>query len=358
MPVSGGLNLYQIPSGGQTTKQSSGLKITIFGRPRFTPDGQRVALVETTSITLWNTSAGTADDPEQPLWSTNNVGNGEGEFDELGTILAVADFKPLAERQRYLRHPGVTLYETDTGKPLLAISLTPSVVETMGFVPNRPMLITAGADGYASMWDLDQLLADPSLKDLPDDVLWNRLTDPDPAPAYRAAIELDKRKRLSAECSLLAPDLLSSHNARMFDHWIEQLSSPISSVKETAHKQLEHAGPAAAPAVRNAIARHPGSEIEARLSDILRLIQVDGDAPVPQLDIELLRARRAMRCLAWSSDPAAPRSGRTPRRHTTPQSCDATGNDGFRRFKADHAGARRPRRTPWQLIGQDAIALK
>ena len=95
VPVQGGLNLYEIPSGGQILKRCEGLQSTILGRPQFSDDGQSVALIEISSITLWKTAAGSADDTGQPQWTIPSLGNGEGAFDELGLILAAADCKPL-----------------------------------------------------------------------------------------------------------------------------------------------------------------------------------------------------------------------------------------------------------------------
>jgi WD40 repeat protein len=305
VPVAKGLNLYEIPTGGLIVKRSDTLNTTILGQPIFSPDTRRVALVETAGIALWNSTAGTADEANHPLWEMSQLGDGVGNFDELGMVLAVADFLPNIGGARDMRKAGVTLYETDSGKPIVRLSGVPAVVEAVNFVPGRSQLITAGADGCATLWDLRALLLDPSVSDFSDAQLWEQMKDPDPAPAYRAAAELDRRGRLVALCTTLSADVLSVSDDKRFQRWIAELSSSDEKRKESAHKKLEHAGAAAIAEVSRAIAQHPGGETEARLNDILRLISINGDAAPRGNPAGVLQAKRAVRWLAWSPDKLA-----------------------------------------------------
>jgi WD40 repeat protein len=307
IPIDGGIDMYLVATGGLIAKHCDGLHNTLACRPRFSPDGNKVALVDATSLTVWDTSPNTDANSGRPIFTLARHGTGVGEFDDLGTFIAVADLDPLlTNAMQKQSHGGVSLYETDTGQLVATLPNTPADVQAIRWIPHHPWLVTAGSDASATLWDLTDLFADPTLHALPVASLWSQLGGDNAAAAYRAGAELVRRNLLVDQCRSLPASAFGGGSAQVIQKWIAQLSSPDAKEKESAHKHLEAAGSAARSAVRAALASHPGGETEDRLTDIARIIHSDeADDASAVSNPDLTRARRALRWLKWSSDPAS-----------------------------------------------------
>jgi WD40 repeat protein len=311
VPVDTGMNLYTLSTGGVITRRRQGLVNSYLARPRFSPAGDQVVLGDVRGISVWDTTAGTADKGSTPTLSLPTFGTSEVEFDDLGTLLAVSDFPPGTVEPYDYQHPSVSIYDPHSGKLIVRLPSMPAPVEAIRFVPNHPWLLTAGADANITQWDLLSLFASAPLANKTAEQLWNQMAYPDPASAFAAGVELLRRGELLHQTASLNSKLLMSHDARVIQQWIDELASPDSKTREAAHKHLEAAGAAAIPQVRSALAAHPGGEQEDRLTDIAHLIGVDDDQPEQdQRDAQLDRARWAVRFLKWSTDPAAPAEAR------------------------------------------------
>ena len=188
----------------------------------------------------------------------------------------------------------VTVYESATGRAVLSIPID-RMDSPVCFVPHRPWYVTAQADGTALVWDVRTILG-PVGPDRSDDQLWADLAGDDPAAAYRAGFALADRGRLAARAAAAG---VVDDRAR-WRSLIARLAAADGRERESAHRQLERAGPAAATEVRRALAAHPGGEVEARLADLARLDAAPpapaAEAP-PEADRDAVRRERVLTLL-------------------------------------------------------------
>ena len=257
------------------------------------PDARFLAVGGNQQMALYSTTVPAGDAPQR-LWTVPAATTSrEPTFDHTGEWLAV----PTLSDDPRTNGSALTVFETATGRPILTLP-TAGMDSRIAFVPHRPMYVATEADGMAVVWDVRPLLHPDVGTRRTNDQLWADLADNDPAVAYRAGLVLADRGQLRVR---------SHPPAGTGDGWaavVAELSSPDRAKREAAHKRLEGAGPAAADAIRRALASHPGGETEARLADLARL-SVD-DPPQPAAEgpsaSDALRRQRVARLLDWTTD--------------------------------------------------------
>ena len=208
---------------------------------------------------------------------------------------------------------GAVVFEADTGQPIVSLRGHAARVQQVRFVPGRPpRVVTGSADGTAIVWDVAAALraTAPVAPDRTDDRLWTDLSADDATTAYRAAVALHDRGHLAR--LLTSPPATKPSARTTYQALIAQLSAPDRPTRESAHRQLEAAGPAAAAAVRRALDAHPGGEAEVRLADLARLDEADGPMPADPGTSDdpahLATARRRAAIVAdWFGDAATTR---------------------------------------------------
>ena len=308
-----------------------------YSRARFSPDSrwltieidQKIAvfearrLLDMTNATVSGTTVVNGRQVQRPPVSTappvwlhqiDGFVDGDFRFSSSSELLA------RVESTTVYSTGSVSVLEVRSGKTVFTIPTNTPAAVMAAFVPSKPVLVTGDTAGTALSWDIRKLLFsgdDPSVaKAKSDDQLWSAMSDPDPSVAYRAGFVLMDRQQLVARAIPLMP--LSQVDPGSTDQihlLIAQLDSPVSADREKAHKVLEGKGAAAIAEVRIALGRHPGGELEERLTDIARVIGADDPTtPVPSaaaattmpvVSADLLRTARVVQLLEWCDDPKA-----------------------------------------------------
>jgi WD40 repeat protein len=308
-----------------------------FGRPvpmdgpfsynRFTvsPDGAWLATKQGQRLAVFATDALMAGQAE-PAWTAEQSRYGSSSaapvFSDDSSWVAVD--MPISG-SRMPPAWGTAVFESATGRHVL--DLPTGMFASIRFPAGRPIAVSTEQTGTLLVWDLRAAIAAtgpaPAVTES-DASLWDDLAADDPAAALRAGFALLDRGHLRRFVGGATPVTAKPAVAVMpttapdWSQLIADLSSPDRRKKEWAHRRLEEGGPAAAAAVRRALARHPGGETEARLADIARL-QPDAAPPAaippevapPTADGAVkrteVRRRRAGQLLAWSTPPSATR---------------------------------------------------
>jgi WD40 repeat protein len=222
-------------------------------------------------------------------------------FEDLGRALAFsADSRLLACRGTDDdRH--VNLVEVATGKRVRQFDGHQGRVQGLAFSGDGRMLVTAGADAVALVWDLTGLAGqEVRLSARQCEQKWTDLADADPARAYQAGWELTATARgLQLLQKRLRP--AAAVAAEQVARWIRELDADNFEVRSAATAALEKLGRRAEAPLRQAQKGSPGLEPRRRLERLLKRLEREVLSP------EQLRSLRAIAALEAVGTPEARR---------------------------------------------------
>jgi len=177
-------------------------------------------------------------------------------------------------------------------------------VRALALTPSGRELAVGLEDGHIAVWPLRSLLAPERTHAWPlrpGDlaVLWQRLADPDPATAYRAAVTLasDPERSVPYLSGVLPP--AAPVGADRLRRLIAELGDDDFTVRERATAELEKVLPAAELALRRALQDNGDLEVRTRL---LRLLEQLSEEPYAAAG---LRRQRVLMALEHMDTPAA-----------------------------------------------------
>jgi hypothetical protein len=187
-----------------------------------------------------------------------------------------------------------------TGALLLSVTGHTQQLQTIAMSSDARRLVTAGADCTALVWDLVSILA-PSAdqRSRSIDELSRDLSSLDPHAAYTSGLEMLRRDPAAFKKLAGTPPKTETMVAL-----IQQLSDPDLATRERAHRELERAGQAAAPAIVQALRDPPPGEAGERLRSLARLIQVAPATAEPATGVsDAIRAARILGILRLGTAP-------------------------------------------------------
>ncbi|HEV3119701.1 MAG TPA: hypothetical protein VGY58_21765, partial [Gemmataceae bacterium] len=185
----------------------------------------------------------------------------------------------------------IHVWEADTGKELRNFAGHRGEIRSLSFSANGRRLASASNDSTVLIWDLAAAspARNPDAKAIAE--WWEDLARDDARQADAAAWHLAEVP--TATVALLGKNLRpvpESDMKKMLQH-IEDLDSVSFKVRQAASTELEKLGNAAAPALREALAKKPSLEVRQRVE---RLLDRSANSQIPPT---ALRQHRALRVL-------------------------------------------------------------
>jgi WD40 repeat protein len=183
----------------------------------------------------------------------------------------------------------VRLFDSLTGEAIHRMEAHGGEVSSLAFSPNGQQLVSAGGN-VALVWDVAALLrkAPVKLTEAKLNELWRDLALR-PAEAAKPLSALANGGEPAA--TFLLNQLLKSPTARFknIDRLVADLNSDDFDTRENAARELEAAGDLAEKALKTALAKSPGAEVERRIKKLLDRL---GGPPA-----DWLRTRRGLEAL-------------------------------------------------------------
>jgi WD40 repeat protein len=195
----------------------------------------------------------------------------------------------------------VRVWDAATGQLRHEIRGHQAEIVALAFAPDGRRLASASADTTILVWDLAGLPKGANLPVAPITPLEFRGLWADLGTSSRAglpsAADRSMRRLVSAPASalpLLQKQLAGGPvNRRRVKELINDLGSDSYQARQKAHRELEKLGPAAVPALQNALAGNPAPEVRRRLEELLNKQRAGGKAPTRELTLEEWQLVRA-----------------------------------------------------------------
>jgi RNA polymerase sigma factor (sigma-70 family) len=223
-------------------------------------------------------------------WSDSGQASPRGErlaFSRDGRLLATTDGAK------------VHLWEVPTGKKVHTFAGHRGECGALAFSADDRRLASAAVDSTVLLWDLTLRPVEPAAADVA--AWWSDLAGNDAERAQAAVWRL-------AEASAVSVPLLRQHlnpvtpdDVKAIHQAIRDVDSETFTVRDQAHRRLEAWGPAAEPALRQALAKNNSLEVRQRIEQLL-----DQLTSRP-LTGEALRTLRALAVLEHADTPEARR---------------------------------------------------
>lgn len=254
----------------------------------FAPDGGLLAVGIANDVYLW--------DPARQAKLTTKAHHASSV-----TALAFSpDGRLLASAAR-MEGRSCYVWETATLQQVRAFRGHEHQVSCVAFAPSGRLVASASPDSTALVWDVtgrapDGVLPPHALSPKDAAALWQRLGDADAAQAWDAVWSLVAAP--DAAVTLLAKHLEPAPQVEpaMAAQWIADLSSDRFTARDRAMRELDKAGDAVAPALRQALTSSAPLELRRRVEALLA-------KHWPAL--EELRRDRALAALEQIGSPAA-----------------------------------------------------
>jgi WD40 repeat protein len=282
VPAGASVRLLEVATGKEYRRLRTGrgeLRAVLFS-----PDGKLLAAISGRAIRLWEVATGKELFPPVEEYGIQ-IRSGALSPDGKLLALAAGSFDGT-----------VSLWEMATARRRRKFAGHQGSVDSVAFSADGRTLASGGSDGMALVWDVTgladgcgQRTAALSLTDL--ERLWADLADPDAPRASRAvwALVQDPGHSLPFLRDRLRP--VPPADPQQTTRLIAELDSDKFSVRERAAQQLGERAEAAAPTLREALARRPSLETRKRLTEILQRVK----ARVPPAEqLRLLRAVEAL----------------------------------------------------------------
>jgi WD40 repeat protein len=193
----------------------------------------------------------------------------------------------------------VTVCSLATGQEMTVLKGQQGSIGSLVFSTDGRRLASGGMDGTILVWDLPA--EEPiKLAEREADAMWRALGDRD---AVRAGFAVMRLAGAPEQAVPLIRERLANParppSAEQIARLIADLDSDSFTVRERASQELSTAGPAAADALKKALAADPSPEARRRIEELLDRMQKGGLAP------EKLRGQRAVEVLERIGTPAA-----------------------------------------------------
>lgn len=182
----------------------------------------------------------------------------------------------------------VVVYETAAGLARFRLTGHLGDVTGLAFAADGRTLVSCGADGLVISWDVTGLRAPDRLPGAAAE-WWRALADADGATAGRAVWCLAEAP---VQALPLLREKLGPVDEGKFTGWITALGSGKFTERESAQRELEWAGVAAAPALKNALEAAPAAEIRRRIEQLLAKLPPGKPSPA---EVQALRAVEVLR---------------------------------------------------------------
>ncbi len=200
----------------------------------------------------------------------------------------------------------VVVWETSTRQQVGTFQGHRGYISALAFSPDGRTLATGGADGAVLLWDLtgrrkDGQYAGRALQPAELDALWKRLGEDD----GRAAVwdlALSPGVAVPYLRKQVAP-VPKGGEADRVRQLVADLDAGKFAVRQRAAAALEKLGPAAAPALRQALKANPSPELAKRVRALLDRAGPAGERP--RLEPAQVQAMRAIEALERAGTPAA-----------------------------------------------------
>jgi RNA polymerase sigma factor (sigma-70 family) len=197
----------------------------------------------------------------------------------------------------------VHLWEVATGMDRLCLEGHRQAIASLAFAADGKRLATGSADGQIRLWDLAKqchAVKGPfSLQEM--ETLWADLASDAAAKAYTA---IWSWAASPGQAVPFLKDRLSigAESKGRIPHLIGALDDDAFAVREKAAADLKKLGPAAGPALRQAMRSQPSPEVRRRVEQLLADIdRPRGDGP----SRESVQATRTLEALEYMATPAA-----------------------------------------------------
>jgi hypothetical protein len=166
-------------------------------------------------------------------------------------------------------------------------------VRALDFAARAAVLVSAGQDGTALVWDLEGLPAEPPAAAPERDVerLWRTLASED---AARAGEAVEALVRTPAAVGLLRERLKPTEVERI-ERLVARLDDDTFATREQATEDLARLGRAAAGALRKALAGKPSAELKRRAEELLARLPEEG--VVVPATFQVLRALEVLEAI-------------------------------------------------------------
>jgi RNA polymerase sigma factor (sigma-70 family) len=223
-------------------------------------------------------------------WNDSGLASRWGEhltFSRDGRLLATSDDN------------AVHVWEVATGKAVHTFRGHRSGIESLAFSANGRRLVSTSWDSTALIWDLPLASRRPGEKDVP--AWWADLLSADAGLAYAALWRLADAP--AATVPFLRERLKPAPEDQMkqIRRSVADLGSATFAVRQKAFTQLQSVGPAAEPALREALAKDLPLEVRRRLEQLLE------GAAGRLASGDWLRTLRALAALEYAGTPEARR---------------------------------------------------